>query len=117
MDFAIFERILPRIRSIAESITVYATAGDRPLALSAQLNGYPRLGQVGNDVSGLAGVEVIDLSDLPSEGPTGHLYHIYSPAVGEDLRRLLNAGERADVRHGVVPQGKNLWRLRPAVPE
>lgn len=78
MDFGIFERILPRIRPIAESITVYVTTGDRPLALSAQLHGYPRLGEAGNDVSRLAGVEVIDLSDLPSEGPTGHLYHIYS---------------------------------------
>lgn len=114
VDFGIFERVLPRIAPIAESITVYATSGDRPLALSAQLHGYARLGEAGNDVSGLAGVEVIDLSDLPSEGPTGHLYHIYSRAVGDDLRRLLNAGERADAREGLAAQGKNLWRLRPA---
>lgn len=117
MDFAIFERILPRISPIAESITVYATAGDRPLALSEQLHGYPRLGQSGNDVSGLAGVEVIDLSDLPGEGPTGHLYHIYSRAVGADLRRLLNSGKRADARQGLVQQGGNHWRLLPAAPE
>lgn len=117
VDFAIFERILPRIAPIAESMTVYATTGDRPLALSAQLHGYPRLGESGNDVSGLAGVEVIDLSDLPSEGPTGHLYHIYSSAVGADLRRLLNAGERADARRGLMAQGRNLWRLRPAIIE
>jgi len=51
MDFGIFERILPRIAPIAESLTVYVTAGDRPLALSAQLHGYPRLGEAGNDVS------------------------------------------------------------------
>lgn len=114
MDFGIFERILPRIAHIAESMTVYATSGDKPLALSAQLHGYARLGEAGNDVSELAGVEVIDLSELPSEGPTGHLYHIYSRAVGADLRRLLHAGERADARQGLVAQGENLWRLRPA---
>jgi len=113
VDFGIFERILPRIAPIAGSMTVYATTGDRPLALSAQLHGYARLGQAGNDVSGLASVEVIELSDLPSEGPTGHLYHIYSRAIGEDLRRLLNAGERADARQGLVAQGENLWRFRP----
>lgn len=112
IDFGIFERILPRIRPIADSITAYATTGDRPLALSTQLHGYPRLGEAGNDVSGLAGVEVIDLSDLPSEGPTGHLYHIYSSAVGDDLSRLLNAGERAEARQGLVAQSENLWRLR-----
>ena len=62
MDFGIFERILPRIRPIVASMTVYATTGDRPLALSAQLHGDPRLGEAGNDVSVLSGVEVIDLS-------------------------------------------------------
>lgn len=112
MDFGIFERVLPRLRPIARSITVYTTSGDRPLALSAQLHGYSRLGEAGNDVARLAGVEVIDLSNLPSEGPTGHLYHIYSRAVGEDLRRLLQSGERAAVRHGLVARGENLWDLQ-----
>jgi len=61
----------------------------------------------------LSGVEIIDLSDLPSEGPTGHIYHIYSRAVGNDLRRLLNHGERAAARRDLVAQSENLWRLRP----
>ncbi|KUF10803.1 hypothetical protein AVJ23_10205 [Pseudoponticoccus marisrubri] len=111
VDFAIFERILPRIRPIAQSLTVYVTSGDRPLALSAQLHGYPRLGEAGNDVSRLAGVEVIDLSALPSEGPTGHLYHIYSPAVGADLQQLLNRDLPAAARSGTVQQGDTLWHL------
>lgn len=113
MDVGIFERILHRIRPIAASITVYATTGDRPLALSAQLHGYPRLGDATNDVSRLAGVEMIDLSDLPSEGPTGHLYHIYSRAVGADLRQLLNEGMLASARSGLEQRGENLWRLQP----
>ena len=117
MDFGIFERILPRIRPIAQSVTVYVTSGDRPLALSAQLHGYPRLGEAGNDVSRLTGVAVIDLSELPAEGPTGHLYHIYSRAVGEDLSRLLNADEDASARPGLVAESANLWRLRPPTPE
>lgn len=50
MDVGIFERILPRIRPVARTITVYVTKGDIPLVLSAQLHGYPRLGQAGNDV-------------------------------------------------------------------
>lgn len=111
VDFGVFERMLPRISPIVESVTVYATSGDRPLALSAQLHGYPRLGEAGNDVSGLSGVEVVDLSDLPSESPTGHLYHIYSSAVGEDLRQLLNERRRASERCGLVAESDNLWRL------
>lgn len=114
MDFAIFERILPRIAPIARKITVYVTADDRLLTLSAQLHGYPRLGEAGNDVSRLAGVEVIDLTGLAEGGPTGHLYHIYSPEVGADLDRLLNGGQRAADREGLVPAGANTWRLGPA---
>ena len=117
MDFAIFERILPRIAPIAQSMTVYATTGDRPLALSEQLHGYPRLGQAGNDVSSLGGVEVIDLSDLPSEGPTAHLYHIYSAEVGADLDQLLNEGRTAAARRNLVRAGGNIWRLQEAEDE
>jgi esterase/lipase superfamily enzyme len=114
MDFEIFERILPRVSPIVESMTVYVSTGDRPLALSARLHGYPRLGEAGNEVSRLTGVEIIDLSELPSEGPTGHLHHLYSRPVGEDLGRLLNDGARADARQGLVAQGENLWRLVPS---
>jgi esterase/lipase superfamily enzyme len=114
MDFEIFERILPRIAPIAESITVYVASGDKPLALSRQVHGYARLGESGNDVSKIAGVEVIDLSDLPSESPTGHLYHIYSKEVGADLAQLLNEGKRASARTGLVAEGDNLWQLQSA---
>jgi len=113
MDFDIFARMLPRIEPVAKSISVYAASGDRPLALSRQLHGYARLGQSGNDVSRIPGVEVIDLSDLPSDGPTGHLYHIYSPDVGADLRQLLNEGKPAETRGGLVAKGANLWHLKP----
>jgi esterase/lipase superfamily enzyme len=114
MDFQIFARLLPRIRPIVESVTVYVAAADRPLALSERVHGYPRLGQAGNDVAELDGVEVIDLSDLPVRTPTGHLYHLYNPEVGRDLDRLLNAGLGAAARPGLVRDGPNLWRLRPA---
>jgi esterase/lipase superfamily enzyme len=112
MDFEIFRRALPRIRPIADGFTVYVTSGDRPLALSAQLHGYPRLGQTANDVSTLAGVEIVDLSALDVEDPTGHLYHLLSADLGADLDRLLNNGERATDRHGLTRIAENLWRLR-----
>ncbi|WP_371039313.1 MULTISPECIES: alpha/beta hydrolase [unclassified Rhodosalinus] len=112
MDFEIFRRMLPRIRPIVEGITIYVAANDRPLALSAQLHGYPRLGETGNDVASLDGVEVVDLGNLPAGSPTGHLYHIYSAAVGADLRQLLNDGLRAADRSGLLQVGTNKWRLQ-----
>lgn len=112
MDFQIFERILPRIRPVAANITIYVTQGDRPLALSEQLHGYPRLGEAGNNVARLEGVEVIDLSDLPGRDPTGHLYHIYNAALGDDLGQLLNEGKQAAARRNLTSAGRNLWKLQ-----
>lgn len=117
MDFQIFERILPRIAPIAANITVYATTGDRPLALSAQLHGYPRLGEAGPHLVDHDGVEIVDLSDLPSGSPTGHLYHIYSADVGADLRFVLIDRLRASARPNLVRVSPGRWRLRPATVE
>ena len=114
MDFGIFERLLPRIRPLATSITVYVTERDWPLALSAQLHGYPRLGEAGNPVEALDGVEVIDLSDLQVRSSSGHLYHIYNPEVGDDLAQLFKDGLHAADRRNLVQDGPNLWRLQPA---
>lgn len=113
MDVAIFGQLLPRIAPLAERITIYVTSSDRPLALSEQVHGYPRLGQSGNDVSTLAGVEVVDLSGRTVSTPTGHLYHLYDPAVGADLNRVLTGGEPAAARPGLSPLGPNLWALQP----
>jgi esterase/lipase superfamily enzyme len=113
MDHQIFERMLPRIAPIAGTLTVYVTTGDRPLALSAQLHGYPRLGEAGAHLSGLEGVDIIDLSELPTGSPTGHLYHLYSPEVGADLGRILNERLGATERGNLVPEGGRRWRLVP----
>ena len=98
MDFAIFSRLLPDIARIATGITVYIHDEDRPLALSAQLHGYPRLGQAGNDIASLTGVEFIDVSSLPNESASGHLYHIHNATVGRDLDFLLRNRKRAHER-------------------
>ena len=112
IDFGIFEKLLPRVRRVASSITVYTAASDRPLALSRQVHGYPRLGESGNDVSNLAGVEFIDVSDLPVMSPTGHLYHVYNADVGSDLNQLLTQNRHAPDRRNLVQAGGNLWRLQ-----
>jgi esterase/lipase superfamily enzyme len=112
MDFGVFARLLPRIRPIVRSITIYVADGDRPLALSESVHGYPRLGQSGNDVSVLEGVEVIDLSDLQVRSPTGHLYHVYNLEVGVDMDQLLNQGLPAAERQNMQQVGANLWRLQ-----
>ena len=114
IDFDIFRKILPRIRPVVSGITVYVSNSDRPLALSTEVHGYPRLGQTGNDVASLDDVEVIDLSDLPVQSPSGHLYHLYNKEVGDDLHQLLNEGKRAEARRNLIRLGPNLWKLEQA---
>jgi esterase/lipase superfamily enzyme len=113
IDFDIFRKLLPQIQPIVRSITVYVAAADRPLALSTRLHGYPRLGEVGNDIGRLSGVEVIDLSDLPVASPTGHLYHLYNAEIGHDLKQILSEGKSASERRNLVQVGDNLWKLQP----
>jgi esterase/lipase superfamily enzyme len=112
IDFGLFARLLPRIRPVVRSITIYVAEDDRPLGLSERVHGYPRLGQSGNDVSLLEGVEVIDLSDLQVRSPTGHLYHVYNVEVGADMDQLLNQRLPAAERQNMLQVGPNLWRLQ-----
>ena len=122
MDFDIFVQYLPRIRTVARTITVYISDNDLPLAVSAELHGYPRLGQTGNDVSGLDGVEFIDVSALsgitdidipgaPASALSGHIYHLSNRTVAADIATLLNENKRAADRPGMELLGPNFWRL------
>jgi esterase/lipase superfamily enzyme len=112
IDFDTFVQYLPRIRPLARNFTIYISDNDRPLALSSQLHGYPRLGQTGNDLSRLAGVEVIDLSNIPVRSVSGHVYHLYNPVVAEDMAQLLNEDKRAGKRSNLAQTGTNLWRMQ-----
>lgn len=112
MDFETFNRILPAIRDIAIRITIYTTVDDRALDLSESLHGYPRLGQSGNPVEILQGVEVIDVSELPTDSASGHLYHLYGELVGKDLDQLLNQGLGAAARENLKQLGHNHWSLQ-----
>ena len=44
MDFDIFARLLPRIRPVVRSITIYVADTDQPLALSETVHGLPAAG-------------------------------------------------------------------------
>ena len=122
MDFAIFVQHLPRIREVARAVTIYVSDRDLPLAISAELHGYPRLGQTGNDTSLLDGVEVIDVSAMsgigaidipgaPASSVSGHIYHLSSRDIADDISALLNEGKPAAERPALVAVGPNLWRL------
>lgn len=115
IDTEIFLQDLPVIKSAVNRITVYVSENDSALRLSQEVHGYPRLGQAGNELKILEGVETIDISDINTRRISGHLYHLFSPEVIDDLTQLLHTGEAASKRtmlkkasHDDLPY----WRMK-----
>lgn len=116
IDVGIFRQYLPVIRPLVRNMTVYVSANDSPLALSRQVHGHPRLGEQGEHLEGLTGIEIIDLSDVPRRAPSGHVYHLYQSLVTEDLDQLINENRPAAQRRNLKQVSASLWRLQQAVP-
>jgi esterase/lipase superfamily enzyme len=115
IDTDIFRQELPLLRKTAGRITVYASDKDKPLKLSHEVHGYPRLGMAGEYLTVLPGVETVDISDVSTRRFSGHIYHLFNPEVIEDLTQLLHTGKPAALRPGlqyVDNKGRPYWRLK-----
>lgn len=115
IDTEIFRQELPVIKRSVNRVTVYVSENDNALRLSQEVHGYPRLGEAGETLTVLEGVETIDISNINSRRMSGHLYHLFSPEVIEDLTQLLHTGEEASqrpllkaARHGDLPY----WQMK-----
>lgn len=116
IDTDVFRQELPAIRRLTRRITIYVSANDKALKLSHDVHGYPRLGEAGEQLSVFNGVETIDLSLVGKRRFSGHLYHLFNPAVIQDLTRLLHTGKPAAERPGLHPaerDGRPYWRMMP----
>ena len=114
IDVGIFKQYLPVITPLARNITVYVSSKDSPLALSRQVHGYPRLGEAGEHLQGLKGIEIIDISDIPIRAPSGHVYHLNQDIVVEDLIQIINENKPAAQRRNLKQRGDNQWQLQQA---
>ena len=117
IDVGIFKQYLPLIRPLARNMTVYASSNDSPLALSRQVHGYVRLGEAGEHLEDLQGLEIIDISDVPMRAPSGHVYHLNQDIVIEDLDQLINGNKQAAQRNNLKQVGKNQWQWQQAESE
>lgn len=116
IDADIFQHELPRLSTVARRITVYVSDNDRALRLSQEVHGYRRLGQAGDQLRILDGIEMVDISALNNRRISGHLYHLFNPEVIEDLIELLDQGKPADQRTLLMRSSRNglpYWRLVP----
>jgi esterase/lipase superfamily enzyme len=106
-DSQSFVDVLPELTDLVGDITLYASSNDAPLKLSHQLTGYPRLGQGGEYLTLVEGVETIDVSSSGRYQFTGHEYFKYHPWVSADLVNLLSTGAPAMERARLQPQLRN----------
>jgi esterase/lipase superfamily enzyme len=112
IDVDIFGQYLPEIRTLARHMTLYVSNNDHPLALSEQVHGRSRVGQAGSHLSGLTGVEIIDISDVDVRYPSGHVYHLYNNIAVDDLYELLKEGKSASQRSNLKQTDENYWHLQ-----
>ena len=100
--------IAPRITSMADRFTVYASSDDLALRTAARINswGDPRLGQAGSDLMTFPqfpSIDVIDASDVDTSlFSANHSYFAESQTVLYDLRRTLR---------GLKPETRGLQTL------
>ncbi len=104
----------PELAPLAGSVTLYASSNDSPLRLSRQLNGYPRLGEAGEYLTLLPGLETIDVSPAGLYQVFGHEYFFYHPLVAADLAALLGTGADAASRPSLTARqrgGVRYWEI------
>ena len=70
---------------------------DEALSLSKQFRNYNRLGDVGDSITLVPGVEMIDTSQVETDF-LAHAYHASSSPVLNDISNLLHERARADQR-------------------
>jgi esterase/lipase superfamily enzyme len=106
----------PQIRPLIRHTTLYASENDKALRASHEAHGYPLLGEAGEHLTVLSGIETIDVSPAGKRRFSGHIYHLYHPVVAADLQMLLNTGRHAEKRANLrraKHQGVTYWRLDP----
>jgi esterase/lipase superfamily enzyme len=117
-DSQTFVDLLPGLASLTGGITLYASNKDAPLRLSHQLSGYPRLGEAGEYLTLVEGMDTIDVSSIGRYQITGHEYFYFHPLVTADLVALLSTGARAAQRSGLqakMRDGVRYWAFKDAV--
>ncbi len=120
IDADFFRSVFPDLKKITHRISLYSSEKDQPLRLSDEVHGYPRLGEAGEDLVVLKGMDTIDVSLSGGREVTGHLYHIYNDNVRTDIGRLLSDGEAASTRPNMKELKKDglpYWMLLPASEE
>ena len=91
MDADIFAQLAAAVTRAGERTTLYASASDKALLVSKQLNGYRRAGDVGPGIVVIPGIDTVDVTAIDSNF-IGHYYYGDNRSVISDLYLLLTKG-------------------------
>jgi esterase/lipase superfamily enzyme len=112
------DEIAPRIHSISERISLYASANDKALKVSKGVHGHPRAGDLSSGILITGGVETIDASNVDTSLfnaiALGHSYFAEQPTIIDDLRLLLKG--RSPEKRGLTERkdgGSIYWEVVP----
>jgi len=103
-DTAAFRMQFDHIRKMTDRVTLYVSKNDTPLLFSQTLHGHARLGQAGEHLTLINGMQTVDVSRLGRYHPSGHEYFFYHPVVAADLVESL--------AHGTPPEERPHTRYR-----
>jgi len=111
-----FAADLHRLLSGVSHMTIYVSEKDRVLKLSSTINLASRLGQEVPEELAAHHLDIVDLSSIERANLTGHVYHLFNPAVIEDLRRVYGTADDA-VRYTRRPvAAAGVFSLEPVRP-
>lgn len=113
MDAQTFIQLADALKRAAARTTLYASASDKALLISKQLNAYPRAGDTGAGVVIVDGIDTIDVTAVDSN-LVGHYYYGDNRSVISDIFLLFTEGlpptSRPMLRSdGVAP--RLFWRF------
>lgn len=100
-DAETFVDRLPDLLPLTTGITLYASSNDTPLKASHRLHESSRLGEGGELLTVVEGMQSVDVSPLGRYQVFGHEYFLFHPTVVVDLAQLLGEGRGAAERPGL----------------
>ena len=115
LDADLFQRtIAPRMKRVANRVTMYVSAEDKALALSKDLNAAPRAGDANENLVLVDGIETIDLTNVGTD-MLGHSTFANESPLIDDLfsliRHNLSAAKR---RLSYIPMAIGGYYLVPS---
>jgi esterase/lipase superfamily enzyme len=113
------ERVGARIKPFSRRFTVYASAGDKALAVSQSVNDFEPLGYLNDHTRRGATQQLFDLIDASQLTTnwfdSGHIYYGDMPEVLKDFGFVFNGVQAASLQRGLA-ETPPLFRLPPRNP-